>query len=299
MAESPRAIIKPVEQDTVSLFGRPVVAVRLPDGRVAAVFTDLCRALGLDRASQARRVRTDDVIGDELLLAEVTVDEVAQPADVLTAWAVPVWLQGIQLSRLTAEKRPVILAFKREAANVLYQHFSRRGLAALPAPDAVQQMVPATSGAPASQVAQLAAQIGELTDVVNLLGEHLAGLLGLPGQVEGLSQQVSQAIVMLDALAERQDTTETQVTRIDERTQRLTPAHARTVQELVDRMVRETARLPFPLTYAIIYGRLKHRFRAGSYKEIPDERFEELLAYLRDELSRATSGEAPEQGSLF
>lgn len=134
---------------------------------------------------------------------------------------------------------------------------------------------------------------------MNLLREHLAALLTLPGQVEGLTLQMGQAIAMLESLAERQDTTETQVAKIDERTQHLTPAHARSVQELVDRLVRETAHLPVPLTYAIIYGRLKHRFRAGSYKEIADERFEEVRAYLRDELRRATSGEAPEQGSLF
>lgn len=64
-------------------------------------------------------------------------------------------------------------------------------------------------------------------------------------------------------------------------------------------MVRETKRFPNPLTYAIIYCRLKHSFRAGSYREIADERYEDVLAYLREELSRATSGEAPEQGSLF
>jgi len=48
-----------------------------------------------------------------------------------------------------------------------------------------------------------------------------------------------------------------------------------------------------------IYGCLKTRFRAGSYKEIPDERFEEVMAYLREELRKATGGEGPTQGSLF
>ncbi len=36
---------------------------------------------------------------------------------------------------------------------------------------------------------------------------------------------------------------------MDERTQRLTPAHARTVREMVDRLVRETRELPMPLTF--------------------------------------------------
>jgi hypothetical protein len=93
--------------------------------------------------------------------------------------------------------------------------------------------------------------------------------------------------------------TEAQVVAIDTRTQHLTAAHARAVQEMVDRLVRETRHLPTPLTYFMLYGRIKHRFRAGSYKEVPDSRFDEVLVFLRDELARATSGQAPEQGSLF
>ncbi len=111
---------------------------------------------------------------------------------------------------------------------------------------------------------------------------------------------------MLESLAERQAVAEAQLADTDERlvavdvrTQRLTPAHTRQVQEAVDGMVRETKRLPQPLTYAIIYGRLKHRFRVGSYKEVADSHFDELMAYLRDELRRATGGEAPEQDSMF
>jgi hypothetical protein len=78
------------------------------------------------------------------------------------------------------------------------------------------------------------------------------------------------------ASVERQDAAETRIAQIDARTQRLTPAHARAVQEMVDRMARETKRLPQPLTYAIIYGRLQHRIRAGSYSEVAGSRFDEL-----------------------
>jgi hypothetical protein len=63
--------------------------------------------------------------------------------------------------------------------------------------------------------------------------------------------------------------------------------------------VRETKRLVTPLTYAIVYGRLKHRFRASSYREIADERYETVMTCLRDELRHALAGEGPEQGSLF
>jgi hypothetical protein len=50
---------------------------------------------------------------------------------------------------------------------------------------------------------------------------------------------------------------------------------------------------------ATVYGKLKTRFRAGSYKEIPDERFDAVMAYLREELRKAAGGEGPTQESLF
>jgi hypothetical protein len=71
------------------------------------------------------------------------------------------------------------------------------------------------------------------------------------------------------------------------------------VQERITQMVKQTKSLPIPLTYAMIYGRLKHRFRVGSYNEIPDERYDEVMAFLSDELKRATGGASPEQQSLF
>ena len=57
--------------------------------------------------------------------------------------------------------------------------------------------------------------------------------------------------------------------------------------------------MPSPLTYEMICGRLKHRFRASSYREIADNRFDEAMAFLRDLLDRANGGQSQEQGSLF
>src|SRR5262249_54924972 len=121
----------------------------------------------------------------------------------------------------------------------------------------------------------------------------------LPEQVAGIADQLDETRALIETLAARQETAETQLAAVDERTQRLTPAHTRAVQEAVDRLVRATKHLQAPPSYAIIYGRLKHHFRVGSYKEVPDSRFGEVMSFLREELQRATSGQAPEQGSLF
>jgi (p)ppGpp synthase/HD superfamily hydrolase len=159
---------------------------------------------------------------------------------------------------------------------------------------------PSAAAVTAAQITEIAEQLDTLTGVVTFLREHLdAELAATSEQIGALSLRLEDALRLLEALGERQITTESQIARIDERTQRLTPAHARAIQEMVDRMARETKRLATPLTYAIIYGRLKHRFRASSYREIADDQYEAVMAYLRDELRRALAGEAPEQGALF
>jgi hypothetical protein len=114
-----------------------------------------------------------------------------------------------------------------------------------------------------------------------------------------VSLRLDQAITLLEALAERQDTAETQIARIDERTARLTPAHARSVQDLVDHIVRETAHEKVPLQHYMIYGRLKRRFRVSTYKEIADDRYGEVTRFLQELLREAMGGAAQEQGSLF
>ena len=47
-----------------------------------------------------------------------------QAVSALTAWVIPVWLQGVQLKRAAGEKRAVILAFKQGAADVLDSLFA-------------------------------------------------------------------------------------------------------------------------------------------------------------------------------
>ena len=112
---------------------------------------------------------------------------------------------------------------------------------------------------------------------------------------------MGQALELLERLAARQEATEGRLDRIDARTQGLTPAHAHAVQSEVTRLAHETAKGPLPLTYAVVYGRLKHHFKASSYSAIADERFSDVLAFLGEELRRATSGQLPahQQGSLF
>src|SRR5579863_932048 len=128
---SEQEIIIPVEQATVLFFGQPVIAVRLLDGRIGAVISNMCSILKMDVASQVRRLREDETTVDSLVQVQIqTETRGSQIMSTLIAWAIPYWLSNIQLSRIKDdEKREAIAYFKKEAVNVLYAHFSQRGIA--------------------------------------------------------------------------------------------------------------------------------------------------------------------------
>jgi hypothetical protein len=138
MADEQSALV-PVEQQVVSLFGREIIAVRLPDGRIAAVVNSMCEALGLARTGQHERIREDEILAEQLLPVRIDTAGGPQVTNALTAWAIPSWLHGVRVSRVAPEKREAIMAFRREAADVLYRHFAQRQ-PTLPPPS---QLVPA------------------------------------------------------------------------------------------------------------------------------------------------------------
>lgn len=281
-----------IEQRPVPFLGDDLAAAMTAGGAIYISLPGMCRALGLGTQAQFQRIQRTAALAKGLRVIPLQTRGGVQSVNCLRVDRVALWLAGVEPSRVKPAFRAKIEAYQDELAPVAMQVFLR--IAGV----SEAQFVPASAD-PA--VRALAEQIDELSGVVAYLREHLAALLAVPEQVQGLALRLDTAIALLESLAARQDTAEGQIARIDARTQRLTPAHARAVQEQVNRMVRETAHLPPPaqLTYVIIYGRLKHRFRAGSYSEIPDERFEAVMVFLRDELRRATNGEAPEQGSLL
>ena len=52
----PEKVWIPVEQDTIPFYGHDLVAVRLDDGRIAAVLRWLCEGLHLDPLGQLQRI---------------------------------------------------------------------------------------------------------------------------------------------------------------------------------------------------------------------------------------------------
>jgi len=55
----------PVEQQTLTFYGKPIVVVRLPDGQPGVVLRFLCENLHIDTAAQMQRIRRTEAIPNE------------------------------------------------------------------------------------------------------------------------------------------------------------------------------------------------------------------------------------------
>jgi hypothetical protein len=276
-----------LEQRPVPFLGDELAAALTTGGNIYISLPGMCTALYLNRQAQVRRITRTPALNKGLRRIPLATRGGPQLVYCLRVDRVALWLAGIETNSVNPTYRPKIEAYQEDLAPVAMQVFLRAaGISA-------QQLVPA-GGDP--QIAAIAEQIDTLSGVVTFLREHMEVLIAASGQT---ALRLDQAIALLEGLAERQSTTERQVAQLDVRTDHLTPAHALQVQDVVNRLVRETKRLPSPLTHAIIYGRIRHSFRVNSYTEIRDGQIEDLMAWLRDELARATSGEAPQQGGLF
>lgn len=329
MGTEPTRIYRSDEQEMVIFHGRPIVAVRLDDGRVVVTLRSLCEGMGLNTQAQIRRAERTEALAGEIARPWLETDAGPQEQPALVLDVLPGWLMGVDTTRIKGEAHDTILAYQREAYGVLYRYFAERTLALPVAPQtALTPTTPTTPTDPqiaqiANEMAEIRHQIETLNGVANLLYEHqehlasLLALLALPGQLAELGGELTdplwQALGVLEELAkgqndigERQEafqgfqeSAEARIAHIDQRTQRLTSDHARAVQEQVDDIVRATKKLAQPLTHMQLYGRLKHRFRASSYREIADEQYAAVKQFLQDLLRDAKAGEGPAQGSLF
>ena len=268
------ASITPTRQDIVTLFDAPIVAVLLPDGRIGATLASLCDALGLTQNSQARRIRMDDVLASELLPVLIDTTKGAQSLGVLTAWAIPLWLTGLHTSRIAEEKRAAILVYKREAANVLYRHFSQ-----------APQIAPPTTLVPAEPIEKPMAP-GDDATLDAWRGYHQAMIAWLDWQSD-MAAWRTETSTRLDGLQSEVESLHEVVRLVPELLERMGPAtlspeHQATVQAMAKRLHDVSG-----YAFSTIYTDLNQSFRVGKYSDIPDASWRDVSAWYSARIAAA------------
>jgi hypothetical protein len=120
-------VLIPIQQLLVLFHSYQILAVRLPDNRVAASLRGLCRMLNLSRNGQMQRIRRDKSLAEHLFLARVEIANKPQYVDVLIVEAIPSWALGLHLNLIDMEKRPLVLALQVEAVQAFHRAFFNEG----------------------------------------------------------------------------------------------------------------------------------------------------------------------------
>src|SRR6266568_4887241 len=91
----------PIEQHTLTFYGKPIIVVRLPDGRPGVVLRFLCENLHIDTNAQVQRVQR---------MATLVLRSIAY------------WFATIDTRRMEKDdpRRLAIVQYQREAVDVLY-----------------------------------------------------------------------------------------------------------------------------------------------------------------------------------
>ncbi|HLW00104.1 MAG TPA: phage antirepressor N-terminal domain-containing protein [Ktedonobacterales bacterium] len=265
----------PVEQEELTFYGKPLVAVRLADDRICVVLRWLCDSLGLEPTAQVRRIKRTKAITNELISVRAQTASGEQTMPSLTLRALPFWLAGIDTSRLDPAMEPVILAYQREVVEVLYQHFAqkRQALAVppslVPAEPILKPETPAQDAPPDAWLAyheQMVIWLRWRQDIETWREE----MEGWQGSVENRLESVEALAGLVPEILERMGPTT------------LSPEHQRTVQASVNRLHDLTGQ-----THAAIYDELREHFRVGTYKEIPESRWADVAAWFQARTQRA------------
>lgn len=121
--DTKEAPIIPVKQALITLAGYQFLVVQLPDGRIAIIFSYLCRALHIDRWGQIKRIQAHPLLAEYLVTVQITTAKGERIVNALVVWALTGWLSGFQITRLSEEQRTLILALQRETFDTFVRPF--------------------------------------------------------------------------------------------------------------------------------------------------------------------------------
>lgn len=263
----------PIEQQTLIFYGKPIIVVRLPDGRPGAVIRSFCENMQIDTTGQVQRIQRTEAISDDLVYVQVETEGGFQRMAALVLHAVPFWLAGIDPKRVREDIRPEILRYQREAVDVLYAWASTpRTIAAptdlVPAEPITQPARPAPD-APLADWREyhlrMAAVLEWQMDIETWRGS-------VESRLEGLEAITDLIPDILDKLGGPE---------------LITPAHQQQVKAMVKRLSDATGK-PFGTIYTDLYA----AFQVPRYQEIHEEDWEKIQRWFTVQIERA-KGKSP------
>ncbi len=275
-----------VEQRIIPYMGDDLAAALTSSGDVYVHLNAMIAALGLNTRGQTQRIQRTTALARGLRRIPLETSGGLQRVNCLRVDKIALWLAGVETNKVKEPFRAKIEAYQDELAPVATRVFMR------------MMGIPSAPPVTDPRLAALAEQYDVLMTAATFIAEHMEDLSALPGQVQSVSDQLTQAVHLLESLAAQQGETAASVARLTSE-QKLTPAQKQHIKDAVNRIADDSAGKPGALSHGQIYAALYRHFHVSTYSELPTTRYEEVMTFLRDLWKRATSGATPEQTSLF
>src|SRR5258708_6188261 len=105
-----------------TFYGKPIIVVRLPDGRPGVVLRFLCENLHIDTNAQVQRVQRSEAMAEDLVFTQVETPGGVQRMATLVLRSIAYWFATIDTRRMEKDdpRRLAIVQHQREAVDVLY-----------------------------------------------------------------------------------------------------------------------------------------------------------------------------------
>jgi hypothetical protein len=285
-------VIEPVEQKLVALTqagGDEVLAARTETSEIYLPVKPICTALGVNWGTQFRKIKSDEVLLESIRTLRLQTRGGPQNLVCMDVEAIPMWLAGIEPSRVRADLRDRLITYKRWVRQVVYEAFAREtGIET--ALGASQAMTPANPDMTSlAHIAHMAEAIATMARQQMAFESHVdTRLTALQGEIveqrEEVMGRLDQAAAVVGNLLHRMNAVEGMVAP----GQVISEAQAAEISTLVKAIATEMAArakgsgATGPNPYQSVFGELYRRFRVSSYHNIPVRRFGEVMAWLKD-----------------
>ena len=259
--EQPTQALIPVEQETLTFHGLPLVVIRLPDGRPGLVLRWICENLRIDALAQVRRIKRTEVIADDLVYVQVQTEGGAQTMPTLVLTSVPYWLGTVDTKRMKdQEKRLEVLYYQREVVAALFEWASTRKPQKLVSSEPIVQP---TAPAPGASIEEWIMYHEQMAMVLAWRRDMEQWQGSIESRLEGIEALIPDILDRLPPLT-------------------LSPAHQQQVKALVKQLAELTGKHP-----ATVYTDLYTAFSVPRYQDLPEAEWDEVERWFTGQIDRA------------
>jgi P22_AR N-terminal domain len=259
----------PIEQHTLTFYGKPIIVVRLPDGRPGVILRFLCENLHIDTNAQVQRVQRSEAMAEDLVFTRVETSGGAQRMATLVLRSIAYWFATIDTRRMEKDdpRRLAIVQYQREAVDVLYSWAAASQV----------REAPSTKLVPSEPIVEPARPAAD----ASLADWHeyyvrMAAVLEWQMEVEAWRGDIEDRLEGLEAITGL-------IPEILERlpAPSITPAHQHKVKYYISQLSQDTGQHP-----ATIYSALYAAFNVPRYQELLEAQWEQVERWFQAQLER-------------